>query len=83
MSHLMLSQRSPGNSDMERERPKTSLGSFGDPMCEFNIQRRLQWWRECNPSGIIKVSQESVDADPALQRAVLELPFVQVRKPRK
>jgi hypothetical protein len=56
------------------------LGGIGDPMSELNIQRRLNWWRERDPAGIIKVSQESVDADPALQRAILELPYVQLRK---
>ena len=63
-------------------RKPTMLCGIGDPLCELNIQRRLQWWRERNPAGIIKVSQESVDADPALQRAILELPYVQIRKPR-
>lgn len=63
-------------------RKPTSLGSIGDPMSELNIQRRLQWWRECDPAGIIKVSQEMVDADPALQQAILELDFVQLERPR-
>ena len=61
----------------------TKLCGIGDEMSELNIQRRLNWWRECNPSGIIKVSQESVNADPALQRAILELPYIQIRKPRE
>ena len=52
-------------------------------MSELNIQRRLRWWRERDPQGIIKVSQESVDADPALQRAFLELPYARLRKPRQ
>ena len=64
-------------------RTRTTLGSIGNPMSELNIQRRLQWWRERDPTVVIKVSQESVDADPALQRAILELPYVQIRKPRE
>jgi len=63
---------------MER---KTNIGSTGDPMCEMNIQRRFQYLRECNPRGILTFTEEQVKADPALQRAVLELPFVQLRKP--
>ena len=61
---------------------KTNLGSIGDPMSELNIQRRLQWWRECAPAGIIRVSQEMVNRDPALQRAILELDYVQLERPR-
>lgn len=64
-------------------RARTKLCGIGDEMSELNIQRRLQWWRERNPSGVIKVDQESVDADPALQRAVQELSFLQIRKPRE
>jgi len=64
-------------------RAPTRLGSIGDPMSELNIQRRLQWWRECDPAGIIRVSQDAVNKDPALQRALLELPYVQIRKPRE
>ena len=64
-------------------RKPTSLCGIGDPLSELNIQRRLQWWRERNPSGIIKVSQSLVDRDPATRQAVLELPFVQIRKPRE
>ena len=60
---------------------KTNLGSIGDPMSELNIQRRLNWLRERRPSGIIKFHQEAVDRDPALQRAVLELPFLRIEKP--
>jgi hypothetical protein len=63
------------------KRAPTKLCGIGDEMSELNIQRRLQWWRERNPSGIIKVDQASVDADPALQQAVLELPSIQIRKP--
>ena len=65
------------------KRAPTKLGATGDPMSELNIQRRLQFLRERRPSGIIKFHQEAVDRDPALQRAVLELPFVQIRKPRE
>ena len=64
-------------------RKPTKLGGIGDPLCELNIQRRLQWWRERNPAGIIRVNQEHVDQDPALQRAILELPYIQLRKPRE
>jgi len=64
-------------------RRKTCLGSIGDPISELNIQRRLQWWRERTPSGIVKVSQESVNKDPALQRALQELPWLQLRQPRE
>ena len=64
------------------DRPRTSLGSIGDPMSELNIQRRLQWWRECDPSGIVYVSEESVANDPALQRAMKELPWLQLEQPR-
>ena len=64
-------------------RAPTKLGAIGDPMSELNIQRRLQWWRECDPAGIIKVSQEMVDNDPATRRAVEELDYVQIRKPRE
>lgn len=62
-------------------RAPTRLGSIGDPLSELNIQRRLQWYRECDPAGIIRVNQEHVDQDPALQRAILELPYIQLRKP--
>ncbi len=64
-------------------RAPTKLCGIGDPMSELNIQRRLQWWRERRPSGIIKVHQSDVDLDPALQQAVRELPYVQIRKPRE
>ncbi len=64
-----------------RSRPKTNLGSIGDPMSELNIQRRLQWWRERSPSGIVRVSQDSVNKDPALQRALLELPWPRYSRP--
>ena len=62
---------------------QTTLGGIGDPMSELNIQRRLQWWRERDPRGFITVSEEMVKADPALQRAVLELPFLRIEKPPK
>ena len=64
-------------------RKRTSLCGLGDPMSELNIQRRLQWYRELTPSGIIKVTQEMYDSDPATRRAVQELPFVQIRKLRE
>jgi hypothetical protein len=60
---------------------KTMLQGIGDPMSELNIQRRLQWWRERNPAGIIRVPQRWVDSDPALQRALEELDYVQLEKP--
>ena len=63
------------------EHRETSLVGLGDEMCELNIQRRLQWWRERNPRGFITVSEEMVKADPALQQAVLELPFLRIEKP--
>ena len=66
---------------MDRERPLTKLGSIGDPMSELNIQRRLQWWRERDPPKPIRVSQEMVDADPALQRAMAELDYIQLERP--
>ena len=66
-----------------RKRPRTNLCGIGDPMSELNIQRRLQWYRELNPAGIFRVNQEHVDQDPALQRAILELPYIQLRKPPK
>jgi hypothetical protein len=62
------------------KRSITKLGGIGDPMSELNIQRRLQWWRECDPAGFITVSEEDIKADPALQRAVLELPFLRIKK---
>ena len=65
------------------DRPLTNLGSIGDPMSELNIQRRLQWLRECDPPGIIRVSQDMVNEDPALQRAILELDYVQLERPRE
>ena len=58
-------------------RRKTCLGSIGDPMSELNVHRRLQWWHECDPYGIMRVTQESVNKNPALQRALLELPWMQ------
>jgi hypothetical protein len=61
----------------------TQLGGIGDPMSELNIQRRLQWLRECNPRGFITVSEEMVKADPALQQALLELPFLRIEKPQE
>ena len=64
-------------------RAPTRLGSIGDPMSELNIQRRLQWWRERRPAGIIRVPQEWVDKDPALQRALEELDYVQLERPRE
>ena len=62
-------------------RRKTNIGSTGDPMCEMNIQRRFQYLSECNPRGLLTFTEEQIKADPALQRAVLELPFVRLRKP--
>jgi len=64
-------------------RAPTKLCGIGDEMSELNSQRRLNWWREQTPSGYVSVSAELVEADPALQRAILELPFVQIRKPRE
>ncbi|MCP4480596.1 MAG: hypothetical protein GY818_21125 [Planctomycetaceae bacterium] len=63
-------------------RPKPRLSSIGDPMSELNIQRRLQWLRECNPAGIIRFPKDWVDEDPALQRAIEELDYVQLERPR-
>ena len=63
-----------------RKRSPTSLGSIGDPMSELNIQRRLQYLRERNPAGIIRYPKEWVDEDPALQRAIAELDYVQLSK---
>jgi len=63
------------------KRSPTNLGGIGDPMSELNIQRRLNWWRERTPAGIIRVPQEWVDSDPALQRALDELDYVQLEKP--
>jgi hypothetical protein len=62
------------------KRSITKLGGIGDPMSELNILRRLNWWRECDPAGFITVSQDMVNEDPALQRAVLELPFLRIEK---
>jgi len=66
-----------------RKRSPTSLGSIGDPMSELNIQRRLQWLRECDPAGIIRVSQEMANKDPAVRRALAELDHVQLRRHRE
>ena len=63
-------------------RKPAGLGHIGDPMSELNIQRRLQWWRERDPVNPIRVSQKMVDEDPALQRAILELDFVQLEQPQ-
>ena len=63
-------------------RKPAGLGHIGDPMSELNIQRRLQWWRERDPVKPIIVSQKMVDEDPALQRAILELDFVQLEQPQ-
>jgi hypothetical protein len=63
-------------------RKPTSLGSIGDPLSELNIQRRLQWWRERSPYGTVYVTEESVANDPALQKAILELPWLQLERPR-
>ncbi len=49
-------------------------------MCELNIQRRLQYLRELNPRGLLTFTEEQVKADPALERAFLELPFLRIRK---
>ena len=62
-------------------RAPTKLCGLGDDMSELNIQRRFQWLREQNM--VIKFNQEDVNADPALQRAILELPYIQLRKPRE
>jgi hypothetical protein len=66
---------------------KTKLGGIGDPMSELNIQRRLNWWRERErerePAGIIYVSQDMVNKDPALQRALAELDYVQIERHRE
>ena len=64
-------------------RKPACLGHIGDPMSELNIQRRLQWWRECDPPKPIRVSQEMVDRDPALQRAMAELDYIQLERPRE
>ncbi len=66
-----------------RKRTPASLCGIGDPMSELNIQRRLQWWHECNPAGIIRVSQEMANKDPAVRRALEELDYVQLERPRK
>lgn len=60
-------------------RKQTSLGSIGDPLSELNIQRRLNWLRERKPYNTVYVSPESVAKDPALQKALSELPWLQVR----
>ena len=60
-------------------RKPTILGSIGDPMSELNIQRRLQWLRESDPNTITYFDEETVKADPALQRAVQELHWLRVR----
>jgi len=61
----------------------TKLGSIGDPMSELNIQRRFRFFAESDARGIIKVSEESFKADPAVRKAVRELDHVQLRKPRE
>jgi hypothetical protein len=58
-------------------RKRTTLLAHGDEMSELNIQRRLQWLRECNPRGIVYVSDEDIKEDPALQIAVQELDWLQ------
>jgi hypothetical protein len=65
------------------KRAITKLCGIGDPMSELNIQRRLNWLRECNPAGIIRVTQKMVNEDPAVQKAILELPYVQLEKLRE
>ena len=57
----------------------TNLGFIGDPMSEINIQRRLQWLRERDPGKFVYFSEELVNKDPALQRALLELDWLKVR----
>ena len=57
----------------------TMLVTIGDPMSESNIQRRLQWLRERVTDHDVHFSQAEIDRDPALQQALLELPWLKAQ----
>ena len=64
---------------MAMARHRTTLISIGDEMSELNIQRRLQWLRECDPDHDVYITQELFNADPAARQAVKELHWLKVR----
>ena len=65
---------------MTYKRAPTKLGSVGDPMSELNIQRRFNWMRELGH--VLYVFQDMVNKDPAVRRALEELDYVQLERPR-
>ena len=60
------------------KRKPTILGSFGDPNSELNVQRRLQWLRERPGTGLVFITKDHVDQDPAMKRAVEELDWLRL-----
>ncbi len=60
----------------------TKWHNYGDPLSELNVQRRLKIMREMNEHGRcgkVVIMQYLVDRDPALQRAVEELDWLEAR----
>ena len=49
-------------------------------MSELNIQRRFNWMRELDR--VLYVSQDMANKDPAVRRALEELDYVQLERPR-
>ena len=62
------------------KRKPTILGSHGDPYSELNVQRRLQWLRERSGGGLVFISKDLVDRDPAMKKAVEELDWMRLEE---
>ena len=59
-----------------------TLGSFGDPLSELNVQRRLRFLRGCPGRGTVFIPKSWVERDPALAQAVKELDWLRIEEPQ-
>ena len=59
-----------------------TLGSFGDPLSELNVQRRLRFLRSSRCTGTVSIPKSWVDDDPAFARAVKELDWLRIEEPQ-
>ena len=64
------------------KKKRTSLTEIGDPLSELNCMRRLNFLRESTVGGVVYIPESWVKTDPAMAKAVQELDWLKIAKPR-
>lgn len=59
-----------------------TLRTLGDSQSELNVQRRLNFLRSVDRTGVVFIPKSWVEQDLAMERAVAELDWLQVAEHR-